>query len=126
MLAALLMAYLLGGGGVSAGILTPDAVKQIDKRVEASVSDGPRAEAAGAALVELKAEVKAFDKQFARSGKHLTNLYKDHGSDSAQMLGVLDELDAGWEASQRRALDLRFDLREAMTEDEWAAVFGDG
>jgi hypothetical protein len=32
-------------------------------------------------------------------------------------------LNSGWEASQQRAIDLRFDLKDSMTEEEWAALF---
>jgi hypothetical protein len=124
MLVALLTAFLLGGGaGVMGGILTPATVKQITKQVGTVVTDSARSEAAAQTLAELKAEIKGFEKKFAKSGKELTGLYKDHGAYGAR---VLDELNAGWAASQERALDLRFELKESLTEEEWAAVFGDG
>jgi len=121
---ALLAAYLLGGGGLGGSILTPAAVKQMSKQVEVTVADPARAEAAAETLAELKVEIKGFDKKFAKSGKELTKLYKDHGADGDQMLAVLAELNADWEGSQQRGIDLRFELRESLTEEEWAAVFG--
>ncbi len=124
MLMALLAAYLLGGGGLGGSILTPAAVKQMSKQVEVTVVDPARAEAAAETLAELKVEIKGFDKKFAKSGKELTKLYKDHGADGDQMLAVLAELNADWEGSQQRGIDLRFELRESLTEEEWAAVFG--
>lgn len=124
MLMALLAAYLLGGGGLGGSILTPAAVKQMSKQVEVTVVDSARAEAAAETLAELKVEIKGFDKKFAKSGKELTKLYKDHGADGDQMLAVLAELNADWEGSQQRGIDLRFELRESLTEEEWAAVFG--
>lgn len=126
MLIALLMAFLLGGGGASGAILTSTSVKQIDKQIEAAVSDPARAEAAVATVADLKTEIKRFEKKFAKSGKQLTKLYKDHDADGNQMSAVLGELNAGWEASQERAIELRFELKESLTEEEWAAVFGDG
>ncbi|MDH3743654.1 MAG: hypothetical protein OES47_00970 [Acidobacteriota bacterium] len=123
MLIALLAAFLLGGGGASGAILTPGTVKEIGKQVEAQVSDTARAEAAAETLAKLKVEVKGFEKTFAKSGKGLTKLYKDHGADGDRMQGVLAELNASWEASQQRAIDLRFELKESLTEEEWAAVF---
>lgn len=124
MLMALLAAYLLGGGGLGGSILSPAAVKQMSKQVEVTVADPARAEAAAETLAELKVEIKGFDKKFAKSGKELTKLYKDHGADGDQMLAVLAELNADWEGSQQRGIDLRFELRESLTEEEWAAVFG--
>ena len=38
-------------------------------------------------------------------------------------LVVLDELNLGWEVSRQRAIDLRFEPRDSMTEAEWAALF---
>lgn len=124
MLMALLAAYLLGGGGLGGSILTPAAVKQMSKQVEVTVVDPARAEAAAETLAGLKVEIKGFDKKFAKSDKELTKLYKDHGADGDQMLAVLAELNADWEGSQQRGIDLRFELRESLTEEEWAAVFG--
>jgi len=121
---ALLAAYLLGGGGLGGSILTPAAVKQMSKQVEVTVADPARAEAAAETLAELKVEIKGFDKKFAKSGKELTKLYKDHGADGDQMLAVLAELNADWEGSQQRGIDLRFELKESLTEEEWTAVFG--
>ena len=123
MIWALLAIYFLGGGGVGGSILTPAAVKQIGKRVEAEVTDAARVEAATQTLAELKAEVKGFEKIFAKSGKELSGLYKDHGAGADRMLAALDSLNTEWEASQQRAIDLRFDLKESLTEEEWAAVF---
>ena len=126
MLAALLMAYLLGGGGGVAGsVLTPGAVKHIGKDVERAVADSARADLATQALAELKAEVKAFEKKFGKSGKQLTKLYKEHGAEAEQMLAVLDGLNGDWESAQQRAVELRFELKESLTEAEWGEVFGD-
>ena len=126
MLAALLIAFLLGGGGSGGGILTPGAIKQIGKQVEVAVSDVDRAEAAKQTLAELKVEVKQFEKRYGKSAKALTGLYKDHGAEADRMIEVLDGLNSGWEASQERAIELRFALKESLTESEWATVFGDG
>ncbi len=123
MLLALLAVYFFGGGGVGGSILTPAAVKQIGKQVEAVVTDAARVERASETLAELTTEIRGFEKSFAKSGKQLSGLYKDHGADADQMLAVLDSLNADWEAVQRRAIELRFDLKDALSPEEWAAVF---
>jgi hypothetical protein len=124
MLVALLAAYLLGGGAVSGGILTPAAIKDIGKQIEARVEASAQAEAM-AVIGDLKGEVKAFDKTFGKSGKVLTKLYKDHGATASDMQAVLDDLNAEWEATQTRSLDLRFELKDTLTADEWNEIFGD-
>ena len=124
MLLALLAAYLLGGGGASGAILSVPAVKQTEASVEANVADPGRAEAAAAELAAMKAEVKAFEKTFARSGKQLTKLFKDHGAGAAEMQAVLDALNGDWEEAQSEALEIRARLKEQLAREEWDAVFG--
>ena len=123
MIWALLAAYFLGGGGVSGAMLTTASVKQLSTRTEEVIVDSARAEAAQQTLAELRKEVKAFRKTFSKSGRQLNKSYKDHadGGNHAQL--ILDELNSDWVVSQQRAIDLRFELRDSMTEEEWAALF---
>lgn len=123
MIWALLAMYFLGGGGGSGSMLTSAAVKQLSEQTEIVVADPARIEAAQQTLKDLGIEVKAFEKGFAKSGRQLTKSYKDHSADADQALAILDELNSGWESSQHRALDLRFELRDSLTEEEWAALF---
>ena len=126
MLIALLTAFLLGGGGGAAGaILTPAGVKELVNQVEATVADESRGSRAADALTELRRETKSFENDLDRSGKKLTNLFKNHGAEPAAMVEVLDELNVSWAESQRRAVELRFELKDALTEEEWNEVFGD-
>ena len=126
MLIALLTAMylLLGGTTGHAGALTTATVKEMGKQVEVAVTDPVRAEAASDTLKELRGEIKAFEKKFSKSTKSLTKLYKDHDANADRVLAVLDELNSDWLASQERAIDLRFDLKESLTREEWEDVFG--
>lgn len=124
MLMALLAAYLLGGGGVSGGILTVPAVKQMQAQVQALVADTDRAEAAKAELAALRAEIKAFEKRFGKSGKELSGIFKDHGAGADEMQAALDELNSDWVDSQVAALEIRARLKGQLTREEWEAVFG--
>ena len=121
MIWALLAAYFLGGGigGVSGSMLTPASVKQLSERAEEIITEPARTEVAQQTLVELGQEVKAFQKMFSKSGKQLNKSYKDHAGDEGLALAILEELNVGWNASQQRAIDLRFELRDSMTEEEW-------
>ncbi len=122
----LLAAFFLSGGvgGVSGSILTPAAVKNLSKRTQAVITDPARAEAARQTLVELRKEVKAFERIFSKSGKQLTRSYKDHAVDAGQALTLLGNLNTDWLASQQHAVDLRFKLRDTLTEEEWVTLFG--
>ena len=126
MIWVLLIAFFLGGGvgGVSGSILTPAAVKHLSKRTQAVITDPARAEVAQQTLVELRKEVKAFEKIFSKSGDQLTKSYKDHAVDADQALTLLGNLNTDWLASQQQVVDLRFKLRDTLTEEEWVALFG--
>lgn len=123
MIWALLAMFFLGGGGVSGSMLTTAGVKQLIEQAELVVADPARVEAAQQTLKDLRIEVKAFEKKFAESGKQLTNSYKDHAADADEALAVLEDLNSGWESSQQRAVELRFELRKSLTEEEWATLF---
>lgn len=125
MIWALLAMYFLGAGGVSGSTLTSASVKQLSRQAEVIIVDSERSESAQLILKELRKEAKSFEKVFARSGRQLTKSYKDHAADLADVTEVLSDLNLSWEASQQRALDLRFALRESMTEEEWTALLGD-
>jgi len=123
MLTALLISLLFGGGGTSAIVITPDMLTGMIKEVRMSVVDPARADAAVELLKGARSDVKSFEKSFAKSGKTLTMLYKQHAGDSQEMLAQLDELNGKWEATQVAVLDARFQLKELLPRDEWEALF---
>jgi len=128
MIWAFLITYFLGGGigGASGSLLTVPALNQLGEQTELIVSDSPRAEAAQHTLSALGKEAKDFEKIFFRSGRQLNKFYGDHAAEPAQAIALLDDLAADWQAYQQRALDLRFELKSSLTEEEWNQLFGDG
>jgi 16S rRNA C1402 N4-methylase RsmH len=124
MIWALLAAYFLSGaGGIGGAALTSASVKQLSEHAEAVIEDPDRSEAAQQTFKELRKEVRAFEKMFTKSGSKLTKSYRDHAADRDQAIAILDDLNSGWEAAQQRALDLRFELKDSMSEAEWTALF---
>jgi hypothetical protein len=117
--------YFFGGGaaGISAGALTPTAVRELGERVAIVVEDPARAAAAQAMLKDLRKEAAAFEKKFTATGKAVSRSYRDHAADRAEIEAVLDQLNRDWERGQERALDIRFELREQLTREEWAALY---
>ena len=125
MLAALLVAFFLGGAAASGALLTEDMLKDFNHRAEQVVVDPERMDAITKEVASLHDELKAFNKALAKSGKSLDAYYKDHGADAAGMQTELDALNSAWAAAQSRVLDHRFNIRDQMTPDEWRAVFAD-
>ncbi len=125
MIWALLAAYYLGGGlgGVNGSLLTTAIVKQLSEQTETIIDDPTRAAAAQQTLKELRKEIRVFERTFAKSGRQLNKSYKDHEADQEQAFAILSELNSDWEAMQLRAIDLRFELQDHVTEGEWAELF---
>ncbi len=128
MIMALLAAFFLGGsiaGTAGGSAMTTAGINQIGERAKVVIVDADRSEAAQSTLKEIRNEIKGFEKIFGKSGRQLTKLYADHAAEREQALNILADLNSSWEASQQRTLDLRFELRDSMTEAEWSELFGD-
>lgn len=119
--------YFFGGGtgAISAGALTPAAVEQLSNRIEIVIEDPGRAEAAQLTLGEVREVVESFEKDFDATSKAVARSYRDHADDRAEIDAVLDQLNRDWERGQERVLDLRFELREQLTREEWAALYSE-
>ena len=57
------------------------------------------------------------------SGEQLDKAYSDHSDDGRQAGRILDELNADWAVEQKAAIDLRFQLKESVTKQEWTELF---
>ncbi|MCP4286027.1 MAG: hypothetical protein GY792_16490 [Gammaproteobacteria bacterium] len=125
MLIAMLTVFLLGGGLMGGTILNPFEVETITERVEMTIDDPGRAQAAAEILDELKTEIQDFDRIFVDSGEAVSDIYRDHSAGRHQLLKTLEALNLEWYASQNRNLKLRKRLKESITAAEWAAIFGD-
>ena len=125
MIWALLAAYFLGGGlgGVSGSMLTSAAVKELSAMSQTIIADPARVEAARDIFGKLQKEIKAFEKTFGRNGRQLNREYKNHEAVEEQAHAILSNLNSDWEVMQLRAIDLRFQLRDQMTEEEWGELF---
>jgi hypothetical protein len=125
MIWALLAAYFLGGGlgGIDGSLLTTGAIDVLSEQAETVIDSPARAAAAQQVLKELRQEIKAFERSFAKSGRKLNKSYKYYSSTREHALTILNDLNADWEAMQLKAIDLRFELRDQMTEEEWGELF---
>lgn len=121
MIMAMLVAYFLGGlSAIDGGMLSSSGLKEMSLRSQIVIADPERAEAAHDLLRGLKKKIGAFERAFAREGRELNRLYRNHESNEDQAFTILRQANAEWEVIQRQALDVRFRLRDQMTEEEWA------
>jgi len=127
MIWAMLAAYFLGGGmgGVHGSLLTSTMVKELSLLAETVIVEPERAGTVKSTFEALRNEIRRYERKFARSGRQLNRSYKDHEADREQVLSILSDLNNDWETMQNRAIELRFELRDQMTEEEWKKLFPD-
>jgi len=121
MLIALITILFLGGA--STGILdyiadTRDAVKQVM----------PKGEEQKAALTTLKAMKKrsnARNKQAKRAAKAIDKEYADHAEGGAEVDAIWNELFTEIGHYNRDMLDLRFELKEQISREDWEEIFSE-
>jgi len=114
----------MGGGYSEGSLLTVAEVDSIIERIETVVSDPSRASMAKQSMTNLKDEIDTFNKKFENSDSQMKQLYISHDAEAAQMHAQFGKLNHQWHASQQKAIDLRFKLKESITEAEWDSLFG--
>lgn len=127
MIWAILATYFLGGGlgGVNGSLLTSAMVKELSHKAETVIIEDDRAGTAQTIFKELRNEIRGYERKFARSGRQINRSYKDYEADKEKTLSILRDLNSDWETMQQRVIELRFELREQMTEQEWNELFYD-
>lgn len=123
MIAALIVILFLGGG-IEDAVL--DYAKYAKGAVKEVVVDDERRSAAVATLKEIQKLTKAQSRSNKQAFKSLLRMASDLDVDA-------DAADALWEdyylsvdSYNKRIIDLRFELRDSLTREEWNAVFPAG
>lgn len=119
MLVALITIMLLGGG--SAGLLgyiaeTRDNVKTVMEKDE-------RRKAALATLKDMKKRTNARNKQVKKSSKELAAALSQNEINDADIDAIWDYYIAEVNQHNYDMLDLRFQLKDQLTREEWQQVF---
>ena len=120
MLVALLTLLFLGGGGTNAVLAyigdSRDAVKEV-------VMDEERQDAALDTLKAMKSRQKEHAKQVRSTIKALKRELKGPGSRSDLVAATWDAYFESQQASNADMIDLRFQLRDQLTREEWETIF---
>lgn len=120
MLIALLTILFLGGGTTSVMSFlddTGDSIKTV-------VVDDERRKEAFATVKLMEKRSKGHEKSFRRLIKDLKKKLRDHSHDESVFDAMWDqhyELANEYSADM---VDLRFELKDQLTREEWAQVFG--
>ena len=118
---ALLIAYLFLGGGGSSAFLdyiadSPDAVKTV-------MVKGEQQEAALDILKSMKKRSKEQSKQSGKTSKELGKLIEGRDLNATEIAAISDRNFENSESYDSDIIDLRFELKEHVTREEWAQIF---
>jgi hypothetical protein len=72
---------------------------------------------------QIAKAINDYNAGFTRNGKEVVNLYLAYGSKPEDFKRVFAQIDAEKENGQKKVLDARFKMKEAMTPQEWKALF---
>ena len=120
---AALIAVLFLGGGIENAVL--DYIGFMRGSVDEVVSDEERQAQAKTTLKDMKKLTNAYSKSNQKAFKTLLAEMSNLDT-NADAIGVLwDDYYQDVESYNKQMIDLRFELRESLTRDEWEQIFTD-
>jgi hypothetical protein len=116
-----LLAVLLFGGGVEDAVM--DYIKETKGVVSEVVEDKSRLVDVKATLGEMKKRSKQRNKSAKKAFKALQGEMADHDMNEADIDAVFDNHLASLNGYNIDMIDLRFQLRDQLSREEWTALF---
>ena len=120
MLAALVVYFLLGGGGASGPMLYMDAASE---RIEVAVTDEERKDTALELVDSMLDRSKDHNKALDGMREQLGDLVESYDVTEAELDALWDDyfdLDAQY---TKEIIEMRFSLKDSLSREEWGAVF---
>jgi hypothetical protein len=117
MLLALYTIFILGGGGSG----TLDFIAEFSDTVKVVVENEDDRKAALSTLKTMKKLTKTYDKDVKSTSKELRTAISSDDSAAIENVSEKHLLQRG--AYDSSMLDLRFELREQLTREEWQSIF---
>jgi hypothetical protein len=120
---AALIAILFLGGGIEDAVL--DYVQYMRGTVKEVVADDERRADARATLNEMKKLTKAHSKSNQKTFKSLLRVMGEMGTEPETVDALWDDYFQTVDSYNERMIDLRFELRDTLTREEWEQMFAD-
>jgi hypothetical protein len=116
-----LLAVMFFGGGVQDAVL--DDIKETKGAVSDVVEDKSRRSDINATLSEMKKRSKQRNKSAKQAFKELQGEMGEHDINEADIDAVFDNYLASLNDYNVDMIDLRFQLRDQLSREEWSALF---
>jgi hypothetical protein len=105
----------IGGGGLS--------IDDFKDNVKNTISDKERVEQINEVFDEMEDLMKAYVEELESVGQQIGDLNKDYDAPDSRLEDLLANGIKSGNVSRGKLLDLRFKMRDLMTEEEWKGVF---
>jgi uncharacterized protein YnzC (UPF0291/DUF896 family) len=122
MLVALITILFLGGG-IDDAVL--DYVKYTRGNVKEIVADNERQSDAQATLKEMKKLTKDYAKSNRKTFKSLLSAMDTVDAETVVIDSIWSDYAESVDSYNAQMIDLRFELRDSLTREEWQAIFGE-
>ena len=121
MLAALIVALLLGGSSGASALLAD--FEHARASIETAVEDRARKTELVALVRDAEKSMKAALKDRGKTAEQLVQLVRPYQAKAADAQPLVQKLHAEVEVAQEQVIRARFELKERMTREEWRKVF---
>lgn len=116
-----LLTILLFGGGNTAGLLYD--LNDLQKQVKTVVTEDPGRSEALDVVKAMKQRTKEHAKLIKSTAKELDTALEEHVVPDTELDAIYDGYMPSVKAYHRDLIDLRFELKEYISREEWAAIF---
>jgi len=120
MLIAALIFFVMNSAGELA---SQNLVDQVGSYIDKSIEETSRQETLQAVVDVIKKEQVKMALQSNSTMESLIELDKDYASKRGQFETLFDEFNRNQQNSYKTMLELRFQLKESMTREEWKEAF---
>src|SRR5262245_52156565 len=115
-------AFLLGGAAT--GLMnTGKSATQLRKEIGRLVPDEDRALRLDGVIARIEKEAGRFRSEHARLGREALELIERHDAKPEEFERLFRQADALDAASRKTLLDLRFELRQGLSPEDWRSLF---
>jgi len=121
MLVALFTLWLLGGSSTS----LLDYIADTRDSVKTVMVKDERQKAALITLKAMKKTAGAHNKQAVKIARGLDKAFRDHAVSAGEINAIWDTYFTEVDQYNHDMIELRFELREHINREEWAAIFAD-
>lgn len=116
-----LMTILFLGGGAAPGFM--DYIADSRDQVKDVMEKGEQRDQALDTLKSMKERAKEFNKQGKRTAKDLGKLLETGGASEQEINAIWSAHFDNYDKFNNDMLDLRFELKDSVSRDEWVQVF---